>query len=187
MGSGDLLRVKPPYEGSFSVSLRIKPEGVIYMKLIRSSHAVGEANYHLQLTPKYRRKIFNDEEVKKACEASFRYTAAEYGFVLAGVGFGPDHVHVFLSACKNIAPAKLVQLLKGRSSRELRRSLLERLRDAGLKGKHLWTAGYFYRSVGAVTSESMYYYVQHSQGRHWEVVDYEVYKHRQKALTDFTG
>lgn len=157
------------------------------MKLIRSNHSVGEANYHLQLTPKYRRKIFKDEVVKKACEASFRRTAAEYGFLIAGIGFGPDHAHVFLAGCKNYAPAKLVQLLKGRSSRELRRSLLERLQNAGLRGLHLWTAGYFYRSVGAVTTESMYYYVQHSQAKHWEVMDYEVYRetHRQKSLMDY--
>ena len=28
--------------------------------LIASAHAVGESNYHIQLTPAYRRKIFED-------------------------------------------------------------------------------------------------------------------------------
>jgi len=29
------------------------------------SHAVGEFNYHIQLTPAFRRKIFEDEKVMK--------------------------------------------------------------------------------------------------------------------------
>ena len=36
------------------------------MELVRSAHSLGEANFHLQFTPKYRRDVFRDIEVKKA-------------------------------------------------------------------------------------------------------------------------
>lgn len=32
-------------------------------ELIKSGHAVGESNFHLQLTPAYRQDIFWDEQV----------------------------------------------------------------------------------------------------------------------------
>ena len=35
------------------------------IKLIKSSHAVGESNYHLTLTPAYRRDIFVDKLVRE--------------------------------------------------------------------------------------------------------------------------
>ena len=34
------------------------------IELISSSHSVGEANYHMQFTPAYKRDIFADELVK---------------------------------------------------------------------------------------------------------------------------
>ena len=33
------------------------------------SHAVGEFNYHIQLTPAFRRNIFADEKVRKLTNA----------------------------------------------------------------------------------------------------------------------
>jgi hypothetical protein len=45
------------------------------MELMRGHHSVGEANLHLQFTPKYRRDVFRDEVVQTVCAASFRETA----------------------------------------------------------------------------------------------------------------
>ncbi len=38
------------------------------MEFDRSSHSLGESNYHFQFTPKYRRDVFRDVIIKKACE-----------------------------------------------------------------------------------------------------------------------
>ena len=38
------------------------------MELVRSAHSLGEANFHLQFTPKYRCDVFRDGEVKRICE-----------------------------------------------------------------------------------------------------------------------
>ena len=55
-----------------------------------------------------------------------------------------------------------------------------------LYGNKFWTEGYFYRSIGAATTESIKYYIEHSQERHWEVVDYEFYQHdKQRTLIQF--
>ena len=157
------------------------------MELVRSAHSLGEANFHLQFTPKYRRDVFRDGEVKKTCEEGFRETAARYGFAVHAVEFGPDHAHIFVGACKNLAVSELARLLKGASSRWIRQRCWDRLK-AKLWGDAFWTAGYFYRSVGATTNEAIKYYLEHSQRKHWKAVDHDVYlRSKQRSLSEYTA
>jgi len=99
------------------------------MELVRTAHSLGEANFHLQFTPKYRRDVFRDGVVRLTCEESFRETAARFGFVIHAIEFGPEHVHLFIGACKNHSVSRLAQLLKGASARRLRQQCSDRFRD----------------------------------------------------------
>ncbi|MFP3951110.1 MAG: IS200/IS605 family transposase [Candidatus Bathyarchaeia archaeon] len=149
------------------------------MKLIRDHHSIGEANLHLQFTPKYRRDIFRDKTVKRVCKESFQETAEKLGLVIHALSFAPDHVHLFVGACKNNSVAEVVRRLKGASSRRIRRQCWNRIRTK-LWGKAFWSTGYFYRSVGATTDEAIQYYVENSQRKHWTTLDYQIYKHRKE-------
>ena len=155
-------------------------------KLIRGKHNIGESNYHFQLTPAYRAPIFEDEKVRNLTEQYIRTKAKQMNILLVGIGFGPDHVHIFTSNCRNYSVSKLVQLLKGYSSYMMRKNHLE-LFKSKLWGKKFWTSGYFYRSIGSVTSEAMRFYVEHAQEKHWEAVDYEYYKYAkgQRSVEDY--
>ena len=157
------------------------------IELVRSAHSLGEANFHMQFTPKYRRDVFRDGEVRMVCEESFRETAARYGFAVHAIEFGPEHVHVFVGACKNLAVSELARLLKGASSRRLRSQCWDRFRGK-LWGDSFWTDGYFYRSVGATTNEAIKYYLEHSQRKHWEAIDYHIYlQSKQRSLNEYTA
>ena len=90
------------------------------MELIRGHHSVGEANYHLQFTPEYRRRVFRDRVVRQACAESFKETAQVLGVGIHALEFGPDHVHVFVGVCKNHGAAEISRRLKGASSRRIR-------------------------------------------------------------------
>jgi putative transposase len=137
------------------------------LKLLKSSHSVGEANMHLQFTPKYRKPVFEDAELMLACEHIFYGIAERLHVQLAGIGFGPNHMHAFITGCKNYSTAELARRFKGASSRVLRENYAERIKAAGLYGDSFWTDGYFYRTVGAVTAETMQRYVSESQKKHW--------------------
>jgi hypothetical protein len=53
-------------------------------------------------------------------------------------------------------------------------------------GDAFWTAGYFYRSVGATTNEAIQYYLEHSQRKHSMAVDYHTYLHsKQQRLNNY--
>ena len=136
------------------------------IELLSSSHTVGEANYHLQFTPAYRRPIFEDEAVRVLTRDYILAAARRHKITVAAIGFGPDHCHVFTVHCKNHSSVKVANVLKGFSSRMMRKnhwSLFKR----HLYGKKFWTSGYFYRTVGAVNSGTVGHYVKESQKKHW--------------------
>ena len=133
--------------------------------LFQSAHCVGESNLHLQFTPKYRRSVFEDEIIRKACELAFQGVAKQLNVGLVGVGFGPDHAHLFIKNWKNYSITELAQRFKGTVSHALRKAYPERIQN-WLWGDAFWTGGYFYRTVGAVTAETMRKYVTESQQKH---------------------
>ncbi len=136
------------------------------MKLVKSSHAVGESNFHIQLTPAYRQDIFYDEQVSELTLAYILEKLIECKVVLLGYGFGPEHLHLFVANLRFVSEAELVRKIKGYSSYKMRKHFKNLFSDK-LWGKKFWTEGHFYRSVGAVNYETMKQYVTESQEKHW--------------------
>ena len=155
-------------------------------ELIASSHAIGESNYHIQLTPAYRREIFSDPLVAELTLAYMAEKLKEKKVILSGYGYGSDHMHLFVSNVRFVSEIKLVQLIKGFSSYMMRKGHKYMFQDK-LWGKKFWSEGHFYRSVGAVTQESMQWYVTKGQKKHWQKFTYEEYTQlkNQKILADF--
>ncbi len=72
----------------------------------------------------------------------------------------PDHVHVFLHAPPKYAPARIVQVMKSISAREIFRQFPQLRRQ--LWAGEFWNAGYFVRSVGdQVTAEIIKQYIRY--------------------------
>ena len=161
---------------------------MFYMKtkLIASSHAVGESNYHIQLTPAYRRDIFSEPLVAELTLAYMVEKMKKYKVILTGYGYGPDHMHLFVSNVRFVGEIKLVQLIKGFSSYMMRKGHNYMFCDK-LWGKKFWSEGHFYRTIGEVTNESMQWYITKGQEKHWQKYTYEEYSmmKNQKALNDF--
>lgn len=69
-----------------------------------------------------------------------------------------DHVHMFVSVPPHLSVSKLVQLLKGKSSRKL----LSEFKSLSKQfwGRHLWGRGYFVASSGNVTDEVIMEYIE---------------------------
>jgi len=147
---------------------------------IRSySHAVGEFNYHIQLTPAYRREVMEDDRVTKLVTAYISSKLSELKVEVVTMKGGPEHLHIFVANCKNIAPAKMIQQLKGFSSYMMRKNhwnLFKHLFKHLLWGDKFWSEGYFCRIIGSTTTDAVEYYIKYSQDKHWKNVDYEVYQ-----------
>ncbi len=136
-------------------------------ELRRSAHAVGEANLHLQFTPAYRRDVFASRVLRDVTTSLFYEQAQRLGIGLAALDYGPNHVHLFVVDWKRYSVAALAQQLKGAVSFALRQDY-QYLFDDKLWGEKFWSGGYFYRTVGAVTAETVRRYVAESQAKHWQ-------------------
>jgi putative transposase len=132
-------------------------------ELKHSRHCVGGSNYHIQATPKYRRHVFWTMEARKLVEAVIRMKVFALGITLGAIEFGPDHVHLFLKNCEKYTVPELVGQIKGFSSYYLRKNYGHIFRRE-LWGDSLWSDGYFYESIGRVTSETVEYYIKNHKG-----------------------
>ena len=73
-----------------------------------------------------------------------------------------DHVHMFVSYRPQLALSKLVQYLKGGSSRVMLQEF-PRLRKQ-FWGRHLWARGYMAVSSGTITDEMIQSYIDEQEG-----------------------
>jgi putative transposase len=67
-----------------------------------------------------------------------------------------NHAHIFVSVPPYLSVSKLVQYLKGKTSRKM----LTEFKELNQKfwGRHIWAAGYFTASLGNVTDEVIMQY-----------------------------
>ncbi|MEM7386931.1 MAG: IS200/IS605 family transposase, partial [Verrucomicrobiota bacterium] len=70
----------------------------------------------------------------------------------------PDHIHLLVSAPPKLAPSKIMQYVKGRSSRKLQQEFDDLKKRYW--GQHLWARGYFCATVGAVDEETIKKYIE---------------------------
>jgi putative transposase len=69
-----------------------------------------------------------------------------------------DHVHLLLSSPPSLAPAKIAQYLKGRSSPILQDEYPQLKKRYW--GQHLWGRGYFCATTGVITEETIKEYIE---------------------------
>jgi len=63
----------------------------------------------------------------------------------------PDHAHLFVSAPPKFAPAEIVRLFKGITSRNLNKEVANIRRQYWGKNATLWAEGYYVGTAGYVS------------------------------------
>src|SRR4051795_7117187 len=86
----------------------------------RNAGAVFSLKFHVVWCPKYRRPVLTPP-VEGRLKELLAEVAAERGMTLHATEVMPDHVHLFVEAGPTLCVAELVNRLKGRPSRILRR------------------------------------------------------------------
>jgi len=130
-----------------------------------SAHAVYDIKYHVIWVTKYRYKVMRGRVAERARELIRQICQAREIVIVRGA-ISPDHIHMLLSVPPQLAPAKVVQYIKGRSSRLLQTEFPE----LGKRywGQHLWARGYFCATVGAVDEETIKHYIE---SQRWDEED----------------
>lgn len=109
------------------------------------SHTTWRCQYHVVLTPKFRRRVIY-REIRQDIGQILRKLCAEKGVEIIEAEACPDHIHMLLSIPPKYSVAQIMGYLKGKSS------LMIFDRHANLKYKygnrHFWCRGYFVDTVG---------------------------------------
>ena len=122
-----------------------------------SSHCVFDVKYHFVWCPKYRKRVLTGEVAIRLRDLVRQICLANEIEILEGAVSG-DHVHVLLSCPPNMSPSKIMQLIKGRTSRKLLMEFAHLRRQ--FWGRHLWARGYFVATSGTVTDEVIAEYIR---------------------------
>ena len=128
----------------------------------KTKHAVYDLKYHFVWIPKYRKKLLKGD-VAELIKRVFQRIAAEYEWTIEEMSIQVDHVHLFIHVPPKYAPARVVQIMKSISAREVFQAFPQ-LRKRLWAGE-FWADGYFVRSVGdEVTAQVIKKYIRYQQG-----------------------
>jgi putative transposase len=119
---------------------------------------VFDLKYHVVWITTYRHKVLRGDVAERARDLIRQICAAREVTSVRGA-ISPDHIHMLLAP--QLAPAKLVQFIKGRSSRMLQQEFPALRRRYW--GQHLWARGYFCASVGAVDEATIRQYIENQR------------------------
>ena len=127
----------------------------------KTAHSVYDIKYHVVWITKYRKQVLKGQVglrlrdlVRQVCDAN--------DVIIISGSIQTDHVHLLISVPPSMAISKLMQLIKGRSSRRLLQEFDHLNRE--FWGRHFWARGYFAVSTGNVTDEIIKQYIE-SQGK----------------------
>lgn len=122
----------------------------------KSAHSVYEIKYHIVWITKYRKPIITGKIAERTRELIRIICAQNDVEILAG-HVGKDHIHMLVSVPPYLSASKLVQYLKGNTSRKLQMEFKEINKQYW--GQHVWARGYFIASSGNVTDEVIAAYI----------------------------
>ena len=88
------------------------------MGIRRTKHAVYDIKYHLVWIPKYRKDVLRGE-VREYLKGVFQRIAEEYELVIDTMEVMEDHIHIFVEVPPRYSPARVVQIMKSISAREV--------------------------------------------------------------------
>ncbi|QCJ45854.1 IS200/IS605 family transposase [Haloprofundus sp. MHR1] len=123
----------------------------------RERTSVQNLHYHFVWCPKYRKPVLTDE-VANRLKTLIVEKADELNLEVLRLTIEPDHIHLFITGNPKLSPNKIIQQVKGHTSRTLRDEF-----DFGLPS--LWTRSYFVSSAGEVSSQTIGEYIEAQTGQ----------------------
>ena len=126
-----------------------------------NSHSRFDIKYHFVWITKYRKKVLTGS-VGTRLRDLVREICRTHDIEILEGAVSSDHVHVLLSCPPNLSPSKIMQYIKGKSSRKLMMEFKHIHKQ--FWGRHLWARGYFVASSGNITDEVIMEYIRQQDG-----------------------
>ena len=125
-----------------------------------TSHTKFDNKYHIVWITKYRKKILKGD-IGVRTRDIIRQVCEKFGVEIIRGNISPDHVHIFVSIPPQYSVSKIIQNIKGRSSRVLQQEFPSIRREYW--GRHFWGIGFFCVTSGNVTDEMIIKYIKEQE------------------------
>ena len=126
--------------------------------LRRGRHVVYNLHVHLVFVAKYRGKVFT-KEILDDMRGIFESVCTDFEAQLVEFDGEDDHVHLLVNYPPKVSISKLVNSLKGVSSRMIRHKNYPSIKQK-LWGGALWSPSYFAGSCGGAPIEIIRQYIE---------------------------
>lgn len=136
----------------------------------KTTHTTFDCTYHIVWITKYRYPVLVGDIAVRARDLIRQICQEQQTEIIRGT-VSQTHIHPYVSIPPYLSVSKLVQYLKGKTSRKIQQEFPE-LRKR-YWGKHLWAVGYFVRTMGNVTDDINKAYIEH-HGKDDKYGDFEV-------------
>jgi putative transposase len=124
-------------------------------------HCVFTMHVHLVFVTKFRHRVFSDQHLVRM-EQIMRDVCSDFECDLIEFNGEPEHVHLLVNFPPKVAVSKLVNSLKGVSSRRLR-SEFPTLSQHYWRANKLWAGSYFAGSVGGAPLDVLRQYIEQQE------------------------
>ena len=126
--------------------------------LRRGRYVVYNLHVHLVFVAKYRGKVFT-KEILDDMRGIFESVCTDFEAQLVEFDGEDDHVHLLVNYPPKVSISKLVNSLKGVSSRMIRQKNYPSIREK-LWGGALWSPSYFASSCGGAPISIIRHYIE---------------------------
>ena len=124
-------------------------------------HCVFRLHVHLVFVTKYRKKVFT-QAILKDLEEIFSNICEDFEAKLVEFEGEHDHVHLLVNYAPKIAISKLVNSLKGVSSRMIKKRHHGYIQQFLWKN-NLWSPSYFAGTCGGASAKTIRRYIEQQQ------------------------
>ena len=121
------------------------------------AHTQYDIQLHIIWTTKYRKPLLKGGIKEKLKILLMQGCSANRIQIIKG-NIQPDHIHLMVSIPPPMSVSKMMQYLKGRTSKKLQEEFPKLRKEYW--GQHMWATGYFCRSSGKVTSDMVKEYIE---------------------------
>ena len=122
-----------------------------------ASHTRFDIKYHFVWITKYRKAVLTGQVAYRLRDLVREICKTLEIEILQG-HVSKDHVHVLVSAPPHLSASKIMQYVKGKTSRKLMMEF--RHLNKMFWGRHLWARGFFVATSGNVTDEVIKEYIR---------------------------
>jgi putative transposase len=122
------------------------------MEIRTGAQTTYQIGYHMVWGVKYHKYLLNDK-IKSFLVQKLKDVCESYDYYFYCTGIAPNHVHFFVGAPPEVAPAVIARTVKSITAKEIFKNFPEVKKQ--LWGGEFWKNGYYVGTIGEVQTEAL--------------------------------